>query len=280
VEVPAVPLTRKVIKKKQRKTDCKVTEIVDGTVADVTMTEFRMQEAAMGAQDRNIKETADRKNELESYVYAMRDKIGEGAELGPYISNDDRAAFAKMLEEVEEWLYSEEADEGTKVTFCNKLDQLKTFGSPLEARAHEASARPEAAASFRAALEEYRGFVSSVNRGDDKYAHITQEQTDKVSSCCNEAETWLEDKMNLQKDLALYQEPAVKASELRSRMTTLQVQCRPIVNTPKPLPPKEDKPAPAPDAAAAAAAGEGDAAAADGSSTPSGPSPSVDMELD
>ena len=47
--------------------------------------------------------------------YAMRDKIGEGAELGPYISSEDRATFAKMLEEVEEWLYSEEADEGTKV---------------------------------------------------------------------------------------------------------------------------------------------------------------------
>ena len=45
----------------------------------------------------------------------MRDKIGEGAELGPYISSEDRATFGKMLEEVEEWLYSEEADEGTKV---------------------------------------------------------------------------------------------------------------------------------------------------------------------
>jgi hypothetical protein len=85
-------------------------------------------------QDRLIKETADRKNELESYVYAacsvcagrhrlialinryaMRDKIGESAELGPFISPEDRAAFGKMLEEVEEWLYSEEADEGTKV---------------------------------------------------------------------------------------------------------------------------------------------------------------------
>ena len=156
VEVPAVPLTRKVIKKRQRKTECKVTEIVDGTIVDAVMVEFRQQEASMGAQvnmkpclraaaiiiftdiwfqDRLIKETADRKNELESYVcvlrtlplaplplflmrvgsYAMRDKIGEGAELGPYISSEDRATFGKMLEEVEEWLYSEEADEGTKV---------------------------------------------------------------------------------------------------------------------------------------------------------------------
>jgi hypothetical protein len=45
----------------------------------------------------------------------MRDKIGEGAELGPFISSEDRAVFGKLLEEVEEWLYSEEADEGTKV---------------------------------------------------------------------------------------------------------------------------------------------------------------------
>ena len=126
-------------------------------------------------------------------------------------------------------------------------------------------------ASFRAALEEYRSFVSSVNRGDDKYSHITAEQTEKVSNNCNEAETWLEDKMNAQKDLALHQDPVVKAHEVKSRMTTLQVQCRPIVNTPKPAPPKEEKPA------AATPAADADPAAAP---APAGPTPSVDMELD
>ena len=50
VEVPAVPLTRNVMKKRQRKTDCKVTEIVDGTIADAVMAEVRQQEASMGAQ--------------------------------------------------------------------------------------------------------------------------------------------------------------------------------------------------------------------------------------
>lgn len=55
----------------------------------------------------------------------MRDKIGEGAELGPYISSEDRATFGKMLEEVEEWLYSEEADEGTKVQAPPPNDALR-----------------------------------------------------------------------------------------------------------------------------------------------------------
>ncbi len=49
VEVPAVPLTRKVIKGFW-KTDCKVTEFVEGYVADAVMTEYRLQEATMGAQ--------------------------------------------------------------------------------------------------------------------------------------------------------------------------------------------------------------------------------------
>jgi hypothetical protein len=40
------------MKKRQRKTDCKVTEIVDGTIADAVMAEFRQQEASMGAQVR------------------------------------------------------------------------------------------------------------------------------------------------------------------------------------------------------------------------------------
>ena len=178
--------------------------------------------------------------------YAMRDKIGEDAELGPYISPEDRATFGDMLEKVQKWLYSEMEDERTKVvvslpdhsprpaltaaqfTFCNKLDQLKMHGSPLEARAHEASARPEAVASFKAALEEYRSFVSSVNRGDKKYSHITAEQTEKVSNICNEAETWLEDKMNAQKDLALHQDPVVKAHEVKSSMKSMQMQCRQV----------------------------------------------------
>ncbi len=50
VEMPSVPLTRKVIKKRQRKTDCKVTEFVEGTIADAVMAEYRQQEASMGAQ--------------------------------------------------------------------------------------------------------------------------------------------------------------------------------------------------------------------------------------
>jgi hypothetical protein len=42
------------MKKRQRKTECKVTEMVEGTVPDAVMAEYRQQEASMAAQVRSV----------------------------------------------------------------------------------------------------------------------------------------------------------------------------------------------------------------------------------
>ena len=91
--------------------------------------------------------------------------------------------------------------------------------------------------------------MSSVDRGLRRYAHITQEQADKVSTHCYEAESWLNDKMNAQKKVALFQDPVVTAHEIDAKMVALHVQCRPIFSTPNPAPPKNKKLAPSTPAA-------------------------------
>lgn len=48
-----------------------------------------------------LKETADKRNELESYVYAMRDKLVGG--LRPYIEGEEADAFGKSLTAAEDW---------------------------------------------------------------------------------------------------------------------------------------------------------------------------------
>lgn len=52
-------------------------------------------------QDRVIKETADKRNELESYVYAMRDKLV--GSLRPYIEGKEAEAFGSSLTAAEDW---------------------------------------------------------------------------------------------------------------------------------------------------------------------------------
>lgn len=48
-----------------------------------------------------LRETADKRNELESYVYAMRDKL-VGA-LRPYVEGEEADNFGKKLTAAEDW---------------------------------------------------------------------------------------------------------------------------------------------------------------------------------
>lgn len=54
-----------------------------------------------GFKDRVLRETADKRNELESYVYAMRDKlIGS---LRPYVEGEEAENFSNRLTAAEDW---------------------------------------------------------------------------------------------------------------------------------------------------------------------------------
>lgn len=53
-------------------------------------------------QDRVLRETADKRNELESYVYTMRDKLV--GSLRPYVEGEEADTFAARLTAAEDWL--------------------------------------------------------------------------------------------------------------------------------------------------------------------------------
>ncbi|CAN0417270.1 unnamed protein product, partial [Laminaria digitata] len=51
--------------------------------------------------DRVLRETADKRNELESYVYTMRDKLV--GNLRPYVEGEEADTFAARLTAAEDW---------------------------------------------------------------------------------------------------------------------------------------------------------------------------------
>jgi hypothetical protein len=59
----------------------------------------------------------EKKNDLEAYIYTMRDKVSTG-ELQDYISQADKEKFLPMLDEMENWLYEEEAETGRLRWLC------------------------------------------------------------------------------------------------------------------------------------------------------------------
>lgn len=78
----------------------------------------------MVAEDKQEKERIDAKNALEEYVYDLRSKISDQDQLGPFITDNDRQALSKVLDEVEDWLYGD-GEECNRQVYVDRLASLK-----------------------------------------------------------------------------------------------------------------------------------------------------------
>lgn len=78
----------------------------------------------MIAEDRQEKERIDARNALEEYVYDLRAKISDEDQLGTFITESDREALCRVLDDTESWLY-EEGEECNRQVYCDRLKSLK-----------------------------------------------------------------------------------------------------------------------------------------------------------
>jgi len=193
-------------------------------------------EVAMANADRVAQETSDKRNELESYLYAMRDKII--GELKDYCDEADATKFKKELEIAEEWLYSDEGFDTTKSVYEEKLKGVETFGNPIEKRFTEGNARPAAITSLKGLIETYKQFINST---DERYSHITDTEKESCRKACNEADTWMYELIEKQGNTPAHKDPVLTKAMLEDRGRELTNIVRPIQNKPKPQPKKEEK---------------------------------------
>lgn len=225
-------------KKRFRKIELKIEAQVDGMSAtDVqAATEYELK---MAQQDRIIEETFNKRNELESFVYEMRNQITE--RFAEFITSDERSTLENKLNEVEDWLYSDEGFDSTKSVYQGKLDELKQITSPIEFRLSESTERGVATSELQNVIEQYKRMANSA---DEQYSHWTQEECEKIRTTCSEAETWLFDELAKQSSLKPTDAPILTSAAIRSKAVAVRAACLPIVTKPKPQPkpeaPKED----------------------------------------
>lgn len=222
-------------KKKIKKTLLEFTEsrTMEWTKAEIEK-EFEA-EVAMTNADRIIRETADMRNELESYIYDMRDKII--SELAPYLNEDEKSSFSTALETAENWLY-EDGFDATKSVYAEKLSGLQKFGNPIVFRQTEAADRPNAISVLQRTVEKYNNWLNS-SQGEDEYSHITYDEFTKCHDKCDEASSWMYDMMDKQGSVALNVDPLVTVAEINAKVKDLTNVVSPIMHKPKPKPKKE-----------------------------------------
>ncbi|GAW18634.1 hypothetical protein EKO27_g7810 [Xylaria grammica] len=123
------PKTRKV-KKQVRKGDL---PIVSGTTSLDSNAKSALfeKEAAMIMEDKLVADTEEKKNELETYIYDMRNKLDD--QFADFASDDEKDKLRSKLTESEDWLY-EEGEDTTKAVYIAKIDEIRAMAGPITQR--------------------------------------------------------------------------------------------------------------------------------------------------
>lgn len=162
-ETPAAaPATEGAPKKKRFiRTALKVDATYTSGYDQAKIDAFIAREAAITAQDTMLRETRDKRNELETYIYAMRNKLQDS--LSAYATDVDKSSMMDKLNDAENWLYGDGFDE-TKSVYQMHLDALKSLGDPIQRREFEHTNRSEAAKAVSQGVEYFKKIALSTVR--------------------------------------------------------------------------------------------------------------------
>jgi len=237
--------------KKVKKTEIKKRNVIKNVVVNCQtlglskkeIDHFTEVELQMAAEDKLAMETAEAKNQLETYQYTMRDKLtastyGSEKSLALFGQENEVADFLKKLETVRDWLY-EDGEDQTKGVYTQKLAELKTIGDSYIRRKTEFDTRPTAIADLESRLQ-FWAVTAAPGNTDEKYSHIDAKEREKVRAKCTEIGQWLAEHRAKQDTAPLYAEPTLTVGMITNRRSELDKFASSIMNKPKPPPPKPE----------------------------------------
>ncbi|RVE65863.1 hypothetical protein OJAV_G00120810 [Oryzias javanicus] len=91
-------------------------------------------------EDKKLKERIDARNELESYAYSLKNQIGDKEKLGGKLSDEDKEAIEKAVEEKIEWMESHQDAETED--FQAKKKELEEVVQPIISKLYGSAGGP------------------------------------------------------------------------------------------------------------------------------------------
>eukprot|EP00932_Pfiesteria_piscicida_P004067 SRR837773.1397.p1 GENE.SRR837773.1397~~SRR837773.1397.p1 ORF type:complete len:759 (-),score=443.32 SRR837773.1397:92-2368(-) len=223
-------------KKRLKKTDLKVTATGRPGLNPVMLQQLMDQESAMQADMRDIIETDEKRNDLEAYIFSMRNKCSDSGELKDFLAAADREAFLAELTKAEDWLY--DTPDATKTMYIDKVDELKKVGDAAAWRYKESGMRDDWIKAVEGTVANYRS--AAVTPGD-KFGHIAAEKLASIATACEELDKWLKEAKEKQAAQPKHEKPVLLCAEMEQRSQELAGMADEILKEPKPAPPKVEK---------------------------------------
>lgn len=128
----AKPKTRKV-KKQVRKGELPIVSATQALEA-TAKNNAAEREAAMVMEDKLVADTEEKKNELETYIYELRNKLDD--QYAEFANEEEKDKIREKLTATEDWLY-DEGDDATKAVYVAKMDEIRFMAGPIVQRHFE-----------------------------------------------------------------------------------------------------------------------------------------------
>ncbi|KAI0998136.1 Heat shock protein [Podosphaera aphanis] len=142
------PKTRK-IKKQVRKGELPICSATS-SLEDSAKTAATEKEGNMIMEDKLIADTEEKKNELEAYIYEMRNKIDD--QYAEFASDEEKSRLKAKLETSEDWLY-EDGEDASKAVYMAKMEEIRMLAGPIAQRYFDKVEEERAAAQAAADAE-------------------------------------------------------------------------------------------------------------------------------
>ena len=99
-------------------------------------------------EDKKVREKIEARNQLENYVYSMKNTLSDSEKgVADKIGDDDKEAIEKALEEANEWL--DDNQEAEKEDFEERLKGAQDVCSPIISKVYTRSRAARRAAASR-----------------------------------------------------------------------------------------------------------------------------------
>ena len=183
--------------------------------------------------DEELKLKAQYRNELESLVYYVREKL-EGPEFLSVWKEDELQSATKALQEALDWAESETYT--SERVLAKKLEIQEVVNPALE-REKELLNREEVVLDAYLKLQELHKDMEYLNKTK---TWVETEEKAKVSKLIEDTKAWLDQKVEEQSQTPLYETPVLKINTVTAKLKGVEKRVQDIKNTPRPKPKKED----------------------------------------
>lgn len=195
--------------------------------------------AQLDYEDRQRKAKEAALNELEGYVYKVKNRMmDDETELSKVSTEEQRTSLSELASATSEWIDDEAGPNIDLTVYKLKLTDLKRPAEAMFKRYSELTDRPAAVAKAR---EQLVGVKTTVGKWTDTMPHVTDEEKSKLLDLVEKATTWLEDKEEAQSKQPVHEDPVFDSADVMPQLKTVSLNFEKLLRKPKPPPPKPSK---------------------------------------